>query len=89
MSETEFIKLKWGTIKSWRLNENGPAFQKLKEFFEFGVPPSAALDRPNKDKRKLLAEIIDLVDGPVFDDWNGGEFPSKEEAKKYVLYYGD
>jgi len=35
----------------------------------------------------MLCEVIDLIDGEIQNDWTG-EKMTKDEAKKYVLEYG-
>jgi hypothetical protein len=87
MSDTgDFVSLKWGTIKGYRINDP-ETFKLLEEFYADGVSLSAAADRPDTERRKILCMIIDRIGKPVYLDWDG-KHVSVEEAKKYVMEYG-
>lgn len=82
---TESLLLKWGTVKGWEdLSDKSQAI--MERFFADGVCMSAAMDRPDEDRRAILCELIDQFEGPIQNDWSG-EMMSKDEAKKYVLEY--
>ena len=82
----EELTLKWGTVKGWDcLSEKSQEI--LKRFFADGVPMSAMVDRPGEDRRAILCELIDQIDGEIWNDWDGVVM-SKDEAKKYVMEYG-
>lgn len=86
MSENKnYLLLKWGTVKGWCLD--GECFDLLKKYFGDGQPMSAMTDRPDADRKAILCELIDKLDGPITNDWTGKDM-SKEEAKKYVMEYG-
>lgn len=87
VKEKEFLALKWGTIKGWN-NFSDNSMKLLKKFFEDGVPMSAMLDRPEHSKKLILWELIDQLDGEIENDWSG-EILTKEQAKKYVMEYGN
>ena len=83
MAET--LTLKWGTVKGWSgLSEK--SVEILKQFFADGVPASAIADRPDDARKKILCELIDQIDGEVWNDWEGKQM-SKDEAKAYVTEY--
>lgn len=85
---TEQLTLKWGTMKGWDLDKDGPAFKKLQEYADAGsVSMSAIAQDDNEDQKRILCELIDVLDADtVYLDWDG-KHVSKEEAKKYVMEY--
>ena len=86
MSTTnEELTLKWGSIKGWG-NLSEKSQELLKAFFSEGVPLSAMADKPGPDRRQILCDLIDQLNGTIFNDWDG-EYMTKEAAKKYVLEY--
>jgi len=87
MSEpTEHLLLKWGTVKAWHLNEDGPAFAALKRYAEGGMSAGAAQQHDTPDQKAALCDVIDAVDGPIKNDWSG-EVMTKDQAKAYVMEY--
>lgn len=81
-SGPDYLLLKWGTWKSW--HSNNPEIQRLmKKHDELGVSASAALQNTTDEQKKILCEIIDLIDGTIQNDWSG-DYYTKEEAKKYI-----
>lgn len=82
----EYLLLKWGVIKGWEdLTERSVAI--LERYYKDGRPMSCMADRPDDERKQILCELIDQLDGSIWSDWDGIEL-SKEEAKKYVLEYG-
>lgn len=89
MSDKEdHITLKWGTLKSWSLNtENGRKL--LEEYFSFGSCGSAMHQQDTPRQKELICQMIDECRAPtIWMDWDGLEV-SKEEAKRYVMEYGN
>lgn len=86
----EELTLKWGTLKGWKLDENGPAFAALKRYHEAGtVSMGAALQHDSAEQKQALCELIDALDAEtIYLDWDGKDV-SKDEAKRYVLDYGN
>jgi len=82
---SESLLLKWGTIKGWD-NFTEKSQEIVKRFFADGMCMSAAMDKPGEERRAILCELIDQLDGKIKNDWSG-EIMSKEEAKKYVNDY--
>lgn len=82
----EFLLLKWGTIKGWD-NFSDKSQEIASRFFEDGMSLSAAADKPDEKRRKILCELIEQLDGEIQNDWTG-EMLTKEQAKEYVLTYG-
>lgn len=83
----EELTLKWGTVKGWNnLSEQSVAI--MKRYFADGMPISAMGDRPTPERRAILCELIDQIDGEIINDWEG-EAMTKDSAKSYVLSYGE
>lgn len=82
----ESLLLKWGTIKGWEgLTEKSQAI--VGRFFADGVSMSCAMDHPDEGRKAILVELIDQLDGDIQNDWTG-KMMTKDEAKQYVLKYG-
>lgn len=83
-----YLTLKWGTLKSWDFSENPEAAAKLKEWASLGSSVSAMCQHDTPRQKELICQMIDLVPGKIFLDWDGKNV-TKKEAKKYVMEYGD
>lgn len=83
----DFITLKWGTIKSYQL-EN-PALDPLIEEYnrEGGMPMSAMAQRDTDRQKEIICEMLEIIGRPVYLEWDGN-YVSVEEAQKYVREYG-
>ena len=81
----ESLTLKWGTVKGWS-GLSDKSLEIMKRFFADGVSMSCAMDHPDADRRLILCELIDNIDGEIWNDWEGKKL-SKDDAKKYVLQY--
>ena len=86
MEEFDYINLKWGTLKSWELT-SAKGKDLLRQYKELGSSFSSALQKDTVEQKKLICEMIDIVPGEIYLDWND-EYVSKEDAKKYVMDYG-
>lgn len=88
MSE-EYVALKWGSLKSWDFPDNDKAKDLLKRWYEIGVSMSAMTHHDTPEQKQIICELIDIGDfDTVYLDWDDKEV-SKEEAKKYVMEYGN
>lgn len=83
---TESLTLKWGTLKGWKL-ESEAAQAIMQQYIDLGSAVSAMQQRDTPEQKQLICDLIDAVDGEIHDDWNGGTM-TKDEAKKYVMEYG-
>ena len=84
--ETEYIALKWGTLKSWKLYSE-KCMELLRRYVAGGMSMSAMANRDTPEQKQLLCELIDQCNAKeIFLDWDG-KYVSKEEAKKYILGY--
>ena len=84
MAESQLLK--WGTIKGWS-GLTDKSLELLQQFHSDGVPMSCMTDRPDADRKTILCELIDQLDGEIQNDWSG-EMMTKSEAKKYIMEYG-
>lgn len=82
----ESLLLKWGTIKGWD-NFSERSQEIVGRYFKDGMCMSAAADKPNDERKAILCELIDQLNGEIQNDWSG-EMMTKDEAKKYVMEYG-
>jgi hypothetical protein len=81
----DYITLKWGTLKSWRLiSEKGQ--ELLKRYHELGASFSAMAQKDTQEQKDIICQMIDTVPGDIYLDWDD-KYVSKEEAKKYVMEY--
>ncbi len=83
---TDNLTLKWGTLKGWNIKSK-ETFAFLERYFALGVKVSAILQEDTPEQQSLLLEIIDQIDGPIYNDWENKEM-TKDEAKKYITEYG-
>lgn len=82
---TEYIALKWGTIKGWE--DMSPASQAiLQRWSDLGESMSCMAQNDTPGQKDLICELIDQLDGRIQNDWTG-EFMTKEEAKDYIRNY--
>lgn len=84
---SDYLLLKWGSIKGYKMGNNPESFELLKQYYADGVPLSAMADRPTVDRKAILCDLIDKFDGEISNDWDN-EIYTKEQAKKYVMEYG-
>ena len=83
---SEYILLKWGTIKSWNLVSED-SIHTMKKYFQSGtVMNSVAMQKDNSDQKQVLCDLIDGLQGKIQNDWTG-DYMSKEEAKDYITNY--
>lgn len=83
----ERLTLKWGRVKGWDdLSERGLAI--MKRYVDLGVSMSAMAQRDTPEQKQLICELIDSVDGEIWNDWDGVAM-TKDAAKAYVMNYGE
>lgn len=82
---TETLKLKWGTLKAWKL-ESGQSKAIMERYLASGMAGGAMQQDDTPEQKQIICELIDAIDGEIRNDWSG-ETLSKDEAKKYVLTY--
>lgn len=82
----EHLLLKWGTLKGWDLAGNEKAQAIAQRFLDIGMSASAAMQRNTPEQDEILCELIDAMNGPITNDWEGKDM-TKDEAKAYVRNY--
>lgn len=85
MNDPDYITLKWGTLKSWKLT-TPKGIELLKRYKDIGSSFSAMHQHDTPEQIQLICEMIDLVPGDIYLSWDGKDV-SKEAAKKYVREY--
>lgn len=86
---SDYILLKWGTLKGWCLENSPEAFEALKEYGEIGSSFSAMMQRDTPRQKELICTMIDKVNGTVTLDWDGIDCTDDhQKAKDYVMNYG-
>ncbi len=87
MSE-EYLTLKWGSLKSWNF-ESEQARELLEKWSDIGVSMSAMCHHDTPEQKQIICDLIDAGDfDTVYLDWDDKEV-SKDEAKEYIMDYGD
>lgn len=81
----ETLCLKWGTLKGWR-GASEKTMGLLRQYHEHPVSFGCMTQRDTKEQVEILCDIIDSVNGVIYNDWSGEEM-TKEGAKKYVREY--
>lgn len=85
--EEEHLTLKWGTLKSWNFGDW--ATPLLKEYSDIGSSASAMTQHDTPRQKEIICELIDKGKfTTVYLDWDS-KTVTKEEAKQYVLDYGE
>lgn len=83
---TDYILLKWGTLKGWELHsEKGKKLSD--EYLEDGRSMSAMAQKDTDRKKQIVCDMIDECDGTIQNDWDG-DYYTKQQAKDYVMEYG-
>jgi hypothetical protein len=85
--QSESLLLKWGTLKGWDLKTEASRAAAQK-YFDIGEHSfSVMMQRDTPEQKQALCELIDAIAGPITNDWSG-ESMTKDEAKRYVMEYG-
>lgn len=80
------ITLKWGTLKSYNVQDED-TLKLLNKYFDEGVSMSAMAQRDTDEQKEILCQIIEKINRPVYLHWDG-KYISVEEAKEYIRTYG-
>jgi hypothetical protein len=84
--EKDYVTLKWGTLKSWNI-QNPETWAIMEKYFELGTSMSAMAQRDTEEQQELLCQVIESIGEPVYLEWDG-EYVSVEKAKEYIRNYG-
>ena len=83
----DYISLKWGTLKSWRLHSD-KGRELLRAYADIGSSMSAMAQHDTPEQKELICQMIDECNAEtIYLDWDDIHV-SKDEAKKYVREYG-
>ena len=85
----DYLLLKWGTLKGWDFGNSPKAFEALKKYNKLGSSMSAMAQKDTDKQKELICVMIENVKGEVQNDWTGEVYENREDAKKYVLEYGN
>lgn len=87
MQTEDHLSLKCGTLKAWNLtSEKGR--ELLKRYFELGASSGDMTQNDTPEQKELICMMIDECGAEkIFLDW-GGVYVSKDDAKLYVMRYG-
>ena len=86
--QREHLTLKWGVPKSWRIRADETR-AILQKYANLGWSGSAMAQPNTPEHRLVLCELIDAIDADTIEnDWTGEEM-TKDDAKKYVMEYGN
>jgi hypothetical protein len=81
----ESLTLKWGTLKGWSgLCDKSVAI--LRRYIAQGQSLSAMSQQDTPEQKQIICELIDAIDGEIWNDWNGTVM-TKDEAKAYIREY--
>lgn len=84
---TEELTLKWGTLKGWKV-ESDASRAAIRKYAEGGISAAGVmLQHDTPEQKAALCDLIDAIDGEIYNDWSG-ETMTKEQAKAYVMEYG-
>lgn len=84
----DHLSLKWGTLKSWCLT-SAKGQELLQRYFALGTSLSGMRQHDTPEQKELVCQMIDECNAPtIYLAWDGKDV-SKEEAKKYVMEYGN
>jgi hypothetical protein len=84
---SEYLLLKWGTIKGWDFSDNESAKAIAKKYIELGASASAMAQSDTPEQKQLICDLINACNGVISNDWSG-ETLTKEQAIEYVTTYG-
>ena len=88
MKDQDYISLKWGTLKAWDIKGES-VMTLLRKYSALGVSYSAMAQHDTPEQKEILCQLIDACNAETIHlDWDEKDV-SKEEAKKYVMEYGN
>ena len=82
----DYILLKWGTLKGYRVADNPAAQGLIKQYMELGASASAMHQMDTFAQKRILCQLFEVHQGPIINDWSGEEM-TVEKASRYVMEY--
>jgi hypothetical protein len=86
MSE-DYILLKWGTLKGYRVTDNPVAQGLIRQYMELGASASAMHQRDTSQQKQIICELLRVHQGPIINDWSGDRY-TVDQAIQYIQEYG-
>lgn len=83
---SEYLRLKWGTLKGWDVTGNDAAIVAIKKYHAEPTAFGVMQQHDTETQVEALCELIDAMNGPITNDWTGEQM-TKDEAKQYVREY--
>lgn len=83
---SDYIELKWGTLKGWRLDREASR-AILQKYLDLGTSMSCMMQKDTPEQKEILCELIRQHDGEIYNDWDGKKY-TKEQAIDYLTNYG-
>jgi len=83
----DYILLKWGTLKGYRVADNPAAQGLIKQYMALGASASTMHQMDTPEQKLILCQLFEVHQGPIINDWSGEEM-TVEQASSYVLEYG-
>lgn len=84
----DYILVKFGTLKGYRLEHNPRALALVREYISLGASASTMHQMDTPEQKQILCELLRVHQGPIINDWSGEEM-TVEQASSYVLEYGN
>ena len=85
--KNDYILLKWGTLKGYRVADNLVAQGLIKQYMELGASASAMLQEDTSQQKQIICELLRVHQGPIINDWSGEEM-TVDKAVSYIQQYG-
>ena len=82
----DYILLKFGTLKGYRLEHNPAALALVREYMALGASASTMHQRDTFAQKRILCQLFEVHQGPIINDWSGEEM-TVEKASRYVMEY--
>lgn len=85
-TSTDYILLKWGTLKGWKLTSE-KSHEILRKYTDIGYSLSSMTQKDTPEQKQILCDLIREHDGTITNDWDGDQY-TKEQAIDYITNYG-
>lgn len=82
----DYILLKWGTLKGYRVADKPVAQGLIRQYMELGASASTMHQMDTPEQKRILCQLFEVHKGPIINDWSGEEM-TVEKASRYVLEY--
>ena len=83
----DYILVKFGTIKGYRLEHNPAALALVREYISLGASASAMHQMDTPEQKRILCQLFEVHKGPIINDWSGDHL-TLDDAVRYIQEYG-